>query len=235
MLGVSNSIHGFYSGIETRAKDCLIPNPIGLQRELDKVFNTEDRGDSDIIYRCAYWLIFSGINPSRIAEVKRSDVDFDIMTIHFNSSEYPIYRESINTIRSAATLDGFYYDHPIYGNSIIRERSDKEFLMAGIRSIPTPDMISLGVRNCSKQARDEEGADVKSLTLDRVYTSGIFYRMFENERAGFAPNFLDLAKQDTPNRNPANELEEYEIAKKVFSKAKKYKKEYDTWKKAFAV
>lgn len=231
-VAFSDAINKFDSNLETRAKECLVPNPIGLQIELDKVFNPEDRHDSDIIYRCAYWLIFSGIDPSMIGAVRRKDVCFDNMSIVFRDASYPIYRESIPTIINAASLNCFYYDNPIYGNAIERERSDNVHLIAGIRSIPTQDMISLRYRNCCAKAR-EEGINAKSLTLERVYTSGIFYRAFESERAGITHDFLELIRRDTIKYFP--DLETAELDKKVISKIKRYEKEYDTWKKAFLV
>lgn len=169
-----------------------VASPLHLQKYLDKLFRPEEEQSTDSVLRCYHWLAFSGLSEEEILAIRRGDVDLDNMIIRSKGGEYPIYREALTVVRNCAKLDAF--SCPVKGGGLVlRGRVDGDTLLRGVRS-DFPDVHSLRTAVC-KASRAAEPETHMRLSYDRLWLSGIFYRMRERELAGEAPNFAPVAAE----------------------------------------
>lgn len=226
------SEHGFNNGrvasgseidSSNRVRNRLIPNPLKLSKELEIIFDNDDLHTSDIIYKCAFWLAFSGVKACDVNNVKKTDVDFGNLTIHYGGFDYDIYKESIKTMQLAISLDSFDYYHPLYTDVISRKRVDSESILAGVRGVPTEEMIRTRAWNARKKAA-ANAEEFTSFSIEDVWSSGIYYRMHMAEIAGIKPDFVSI-------------IEQYDLisGKETMTRTiNKIRNDYNKWKKAFA-
>lgn len=215
-----------------KVRSQMVSGPMHLQQYLNAVFEPEAEETIDNIYRCFFWLAFAGIDEEEdIFLVTKDDVDFENMVIRYGFTEYPIYREAIPAIRNAMTLTSFAYKHPSYSKVIKRDRVIGVTLMRGIKA----DSKILTLRSTlSKRARlaYKEGRTPLQLSYYRVWISGLFYRMYENERAGGAVSFAEEAQRYVSKRVYHNEHRPLSTQQNIV--ARDYMDDYQRWKLAFA-
>lgn len=170
-------------------KNRMVRNPRHLQSIFDIICEPENEQTSDNDIRTYYWMAYAGMEASDILTVKSSDVDFEKMVVSHNGIDYPIYREAIPSIRNCVKLTEFRYKHPNYPDKIIwKDRVAGDVLIRGIRSIPTVSTMQVELSRRLKKANDEGKTEMK-LSYFRIWLSGIFYRMLEDELAGFPVDF----------------------------------------------
>lgn len=174
----------------SKVRTQMVANPLQLHRYLDLICESESEETTDLLYRCFYWLSFCGLEEEDIFKVKCSDVDFYDMVIRHDGYEYEIYRESIPTLKRLATLDEFVYKHPNYlpGKTVYRHRVPGDILIRGVRTVPSARSMRSELTKRSKLHFDAGHTD-KQLSHYRVWLSGLFYRMYERERAGMPVDF----------------------------------------------
>lgn len=85
----------------------MVTSPLHLQRYLNEVFDPEDDETIDNLYRCYYWMAFSGIREEDTLSITASDVDFMDMSIRYGENCVPLYRESLPAFHNAVELPGF--------------------------------------------------------------------------------------------------------------------------------
>lgn len=208
----------------------LVSSPLHLQRCLDEVFGPLEEETVAITYRCFFWLAFAGVDEEDVYTLTADNVDFASQSIVIDGTSYPIYREALPAIKKATELTSFNYKHPNYGKVVRRDRIPGELLLRGIRG----EVTKLNIRaNLSKMARNAvvEGRCNTELSYSRIYLSGIFFRMYEKERAGIPVDFSEDAKrfmagktyQNKTRKNRQTEIE------------KDYEKDYQRWKMVFSV
>lgn len=169
--------------------------PAHLESYLNKVFDPADEKTLDNIYRCYYWFAFAGIKEEDIVSIKRDNVDFVQMIVRYGGMEYPIYREAIPAIKNCIELNQFLYKHPCYkAEQIWRDRYPGDTLIRGIRSNPSIKAMRVALSRHSKSKRDSGDVDLK-LSYHRVWISGLFYRMYEQEQIGIEPDFKPIISQ----------------------------------------
>lgn len=218
-----------------------VANPQHLQRYLDSIFEKESEGTVDVVYRCFFWLAYMGVMREEDAlSIDVSDVDFEDMAIHFNGRDYPFYREAIPSIKKCVTLESFRYIHPKY-NPTVKERAHGTKLLRGFS-----DTLSLqAFRNmiCRKEkarksllagAEEDRSLDL-SLSFDRVWLSGRFFSMLENERSGMSVDFTYLAEEFMEGKeyNLSSGRNTIEAKKRWI--ARDYLRDYEQWKLAHSV
>ena len=218
-----------------------VASPQHLQRYLDSVFEKESEGTVDVVYRCFFWLAYMGIMKEENAlSIDISDVDFEDMAIHFNGKDYPFYREAIMSIKKCATLESFRYLHPNY-EPVIRERAPGTKLLRGFKDVPSIHAFRNTIcrkererKFCTAAMKNDKSLDL-SLSFDRVWLSGRFFVMLENERSGMSVDFTYLAEEFMEGREYDLSHSRNLIGAKKRQVARDYLRDYEQWKQAYSV
>lgn len=228
-------LHVSVVGLE-KIRSRMVANPLHLQSCLDKLFHPEIENRIDNLYRCYFWMVYGGIKEADTVLVRESDVDFAEMRIKYGDTSAPIYREAIPSFRNAVGLTSFLYEHPGYGKPIQRDRVPGDTIMRGVKA----DAKIMTIRSTlSKHIADmvnQGKVDVK-LSYYRVWLSGVFYRMYEYERAGGEVNFSGIAAEAMVGKTYVVNGINKRITKehKQNQKKKDYMEDYQRWKLAFAI
>lgn len=212
----------------------MVSNPTMLQAYLDVVCDPESEQTTDNIYRCFYWMAYSGMDEHDIMNVKCSDVDFDNMVIRYGGEEYEIHREAIPAFRNAATLTEFVYKHPNYppDKKVIRNRALGDTLIRGIRSTTSLAALRVELSRRSKKFI-EDGLTDKQLSYYRVYLSGLFYNMKKREEAGIPVDFTGVASRFMEGKTYKLDAGRNTPEAKKRAVVNDYLQDYERWKAAF--
>lgn len=218
-----------------------VASPQHLQRYLDSIFEKESEDTVDVVYRCFFWLAYMGLMKEEDAlMVNESDVDFEDMAIHFNGKDYPFYREAVPAIKKCVSLKSFRFIHPNY-DPIFKPRAGGTALLRGLQ-----DTMSVQVfrsRICMKarmrkflqeDQKDDKFLDL-SLSYDRVWLSGRFFTMLENERSGMSVDFTYLAEEFMTGKEYNLSSGRNLIGAKTRQMASDYQRDYERWKQAYSV
>lgn len=221
------------SGAENMRKK-TVKSPLHLQMYLNALFEKESEETLDNIYRCFYWLAYAGMAEQDIFNVKVMDVDLSNLSVRFDGYEYPIYREALDCFRNCVHLSQFVYKHPNYTNTgvVYKPRADGDRLIRGLR--PTVSVPAMRVELSRRSARgiEEHKTDLQ-LSYYRVWLSGVFYRMYELERAGFPADFSGVAANFMEGKQyklDTSRLTREGYRRKVTGE---YLHDYENWKKTF--
>ena len=226
-------LHVECAGLD-KVKNQMVSNPLQLQAYLDVICDPESEQTTDNIYRCFYWMAYSGMEEHDILKVKCSDVDFDNMVVRCGGEEYEIYREAIPAFRNAATLTEFVYKHPNYppDKKVIRNRALGDTLIRGIRS--TTSLASLRVELSRRSKKFiEDGLTDKQLSYYRVWLSGLFYRMKRREEAGIPVDFSGEASKFMEGKTYKLDTGRNTPEAKKRAVVNDYVQDYERWKAAF--
>lgn len=212
----------------------MVSSPVHLQRCLDEVFDPEQDCTIDNIYRCYYWMAYAGIKEEDTILVKASDICFAEQCIKFKGTNYPLYRESLPAFHNSVDADSFVHRHPKYRKPVMRPRVEGDIIMRGIKANMSVATIRSTLSRRMAEAEKQSLTEVK-LSFFRVWISGLFYRMYERERAGFPADFSEAAtdmmsgktyKVDGDNKH-------VKISYIQNRKAQDYMDDYQRWKLAF--
>ena len=210
-------------GIE-RVRQTTLRNPRHLQSWLDLICVPESSQTADNAVRVYCWLGYAGFSAEDALTVRSQEVDFRKQMILHNGREYPIYRESLAAIHNCVELELFNR----------RRRIPSDILIRGIRSAPTA--LSLRVE-LTRKKKHLVGTPMEDMDISflRIWRSGLFYRMYEDEHNGLQPDFLaaaDAQIHDLPARSTrAGDVE----GKKRNELAKEYRIDYERWKQTLIV
>ena len=211
-----------------------VASPLHLQRYLDSICEPEKEETTDNIYRCFYWLAYGGVDEEDILDIKCSDVDLSDMVVRYNGTEVPIYREALPAFKNCVNLKQFVYKHPNYDKVVYKDRADGDTLVRGIRSAPSVKAMRVELSRRSKAKIDEGKTDLR-LSYFRVWLSGLFYRMYERERAGIPVDFSDTASQFMEGKTYKLDSGRNTPEAKKRQVTKEYLEDYERWKLAFAI
>lgn len=220
-------------GLE-KVKHQTVASPLHLQRYLDSICEPESEETTDNIYRCFYWLAYGGVAEEDILSIKCSDVDLNNMVVRYNDTEVPIYREALPAFKNCVKLTQFVYKHPNYDKLVYKDRADGDTLVRGIRSAPSIKAMRVGLSRRSKAKMDEGKTDLK-LSYFRVWISGLFYRMYERERAGMPVDFSAAAAQFMEGKTYKLDRGRNTPEAKKRQLTRDYLEDYERWKLAFAI
>lgn len=206
-------------------RERLVSSPKQLDSYLTMVFGTEIRPNDDSIRRCFAWLAYIGIPIGEATLVKRSDVHFDDMEIVYNENTYKIYYEALKTLRVVANADSMERIRGSYTDVV--PRAPGNLLLRGISVATSPEVRYQHLsRKLSMREMEaiKAGKTDKNMSYTDIYRSGIFYRMYEDEIAGFPVDFTilpGLFGLRTTKRNH------------ILFKIRKYKEDYEAWKRVY--
>ena len=163
------------------------------------------------------------------------DEDFAEMLIHHGGRDYPIYREALPAFRNCVRLTEFRYKHPNYPDRTVwKDRIPGDILVRGIRSVPSMAVMQVELSRRLRRA-NEAGKTEMRLSYYRIWISGVFYRMYEDELAGFPADFSSVVDEklgDFQYKLPdKGNTQEYK-RKKV---AESYLSDYERWKQTLTV
>lgn len=232
--GASDSILSIkVLGVDKLRKQ-MVASPLHLQKYLDEVFDSVSDETIDIIYRCHCWMAFAGMDEKDTILVKCSDIDFNLMSIKYNRMSYPLYREALMTFHKAVELDSFNYIHPNYP-MVRKARVNGDTVMRRFKADVNDRTIRSGLTRFTTTAY-KDGRTTQQLSFKHIQLSGIFYRMFEQERAGMKVSFVEIASEyvDSREYKLCGDDGERKLLYKKNSIAKKYMDDYQRWKLAFA-
>ena len=193
IAGANDAAERLESASTDKLRNETVRNPKHLQSYLDVLFLPESEQTSDNNFRAWYWLGYSGMDDEDAMTVKTSEVDFISMTVTHNGFSYPIYREAVPALRNCVTLKQYWYKHPNY-EPILRDRSEGDELLRGFRGVPSIGAVRVEFSRRQKIALDS-GKLKTHLSFYKVWISGIFYRMYEDELAGIPVNFDDITNR----------------------------------------
>lgn len=189
--------------ISVEIGNVMSSSPLGLEESLNKCFNGGE-GSDDCLARTYFWFAYSGFDKDDIFNVKVSDVDFKKNVINFGGKSYKIYPKSISDIKNACFLESFSFWSTI-GYPYSKPRVGKEYVFRTIKSEKTnPVTFRQGINRKLKKSGF-------SITYADVYTSGLFYRKFIEEKEGGCDYF-----EGYPSLQRRNLLWSYEMWKKAF-------------------
>ena len=226
-------------------RESMVSSPQHLARILDIVFDDSVLGTMDVIYRIFLWMGFSGIDDIEAVTVTRQELDFKQLLIRHNGNTYAMYRESRYDFRIACDLTDFL-DEDAYisrsnGDTIMRGKSGKEpltpsrYLLTVIRPTLARKFELATQQNLDLDSPEDIGLD---LSFHRVYMSGVFYRLYQQELIGNPPDFYEYAQKEfeqtqlsdkpykiSPTKNPKAAI--------ILRLKKKIETDYVIWKQAF--
>ena len=215
--------------IVDKMRKMTVVNPMHMQRYLDIVFDKEDEQNISNVYRCYYWLGYSGCREEDAINVKSGDVDLQNMVIRIGDLEYPIYREGIKSFSNCVNLSAFKYLHPNYSKSSFRPRADGDLILRGIKTNFSLSSFRVAVNIKIKEAINSGRTDIK-LSYQRAMMSGIFYRIYQLEQIGVEPDFTDIAADFMRGKEYNLSSGRNLIGAKQRKIAKDYLNDYNCWK-----
>lgn len=212
----------------------MVANPLMLQDYLNIICEPESEKTTDSIYRCYYWLAFSGVSEEDSLKIKCSDVDFNNMVIRYNGLNIPLYFESIPAFKNCANLSQFVYKHPNYDSSkiVYMDRANGDTLIRGIRNTPNLQTMRVELSRRAK-ARIDKGILTKRLSYYHAYLSGMFYKKYQLEMAGYHVDFMNEALDFTKGKKYKLDRGRNRVEAKIKQVAKDYMIDYLRWKVAF--
>lgn len=216
-----------------KVKHQMVSSPLHLQRFMDSIFDPESEETIDNIYRCYFWMAYGGIDEEDTIKVKKDDVNFQEMYIQYKSTSIPIYREAVPAFRNAVMLDNFVYKHPNYSKDIRRNRVQGDTIMRGIKAATKTFTMRATLSKRNIRAIEEGKTDLQ-LSFYRVRMSGLFYRVYEMERAGISPNFSEAALRVMDGKTYSLKGRE-KLEHKQNRIEKDYMEDYERWKLAFSI
>ena len=216
-----------------KLKHQMVSSPLHLQRFLDEVFDVESEETIDNIYRCYFWMAYGGIDEEDTIQIKKSDVNFSQMIISYKSTSVPIYREAIPAFQNAVNLNSFVYKHPNYTKVIRRDRVPGETIMRGIKASTKTFTMRTTLSKRNIQAIKDGLTDLQ-LSFYRVRMSGLFYRVYEMERAGIPVSFSEAALRVMEGKTYSLYGRE-KLHHKQNKIERSYLEDYQRWKLAFSI
>lgn len=216
-----------------KVKHQMVSSPFHLQQYLDAVFSKEEDEMLDNLYRCYYWMAYGGVQDEDVLSIKTSDVNFDEMCIQYGDTSVPIYRESLPAFHNAVELKSFLYRHPNYAKPIRRDRVPGDTLIRGYRVITQTNNLRSNMSHLSADAI-KQGKTELQLSFYRVWMSGLFYRMYERERAGLPVDFTGVAAELMSGKTYIIKGRT-KIEHRQRQRGRDYMEDYQRWKLAFSI
>lgn len=215
-----------------KVKQQTIASPKHLQNYLNAICEPADMKATDNIYRCYYWLAYAGMAEEDIFKVKCSDVDFNKLIVQYNQkyTVVPIYPEGLEAFHNCVELSQFRYIHPNITKEIWKDRADGDILIRGIKSVSTIKAFRVELSRRSKQKSDKTPL---KLSHFRVWLSGVFYRMYEQEIIGVPPDFNAIVAQQMEGKTYKLDSGRNTIEAKHRQLVRDYEEDYERWKLAW--
>lgn len=248
----SNGMFGVRTVATEKIREQMVSSPLHLKKILDGdeelnkdgkevrryCFDKVEMETVDITYRVFIWMAFAGLRDKDAVRVTSDCVDLKRLKINFEGKTYELYKECIDDFDAACNLKDFMFCHGNYTTR--RQRAAGDTITRGFRS-PIADIGTLrpliNKRFANRVAEKEEEKQKSVLSYNRIYLSGVFYRAFEKERAGFPISFSEEISFLMQKKE--QEGEQYTTTKTRTLKSiannleREYLEDYEKWKCAF--
>ena len=210
-------------------KTQMISNPTHLQEYLNALFEPESHKRMDNTYRCYFWLAYSGMPEDDIFLVKSSDIDFLHMIV-----EYPIYEQAIPAMMNCVILSAFAStaEYLPKDNQFI-QRGEGDILIRGTKPATSKGTLKPLLSKLASNAI-KKGLTEQKLTYNKVWLSGLFFRMHERELDGYKVSFMSFSAWQLSQKYKDDPQREATISE-IRKKSHEYLSDYKRWKKAFDI
>lgn len=240
---VSNGIFEVRINSIEKIQNQMVSSPYHLSLKMKECFADTKEETIDITYRVFLWLAFAGLEDEEAIKVTSDCIDFKNLRINFNGHSYEMYKEGLADFEKACTLTTFLYQHPKY--TIRRNRAEGNIITRGFCS-PKMDLNTIrpiiNKRFAMGDVAEKSVEGVKPrqkshISYKKIWLSGVFYRAYEQERAGMPVDFSDLVARSIELKEQGKK---YTVTKTrtLNTIANTFEKEYLTdyakWKCAFA-
>lgn len=229
--GATDAMQSIDGGSEEALKPKMVANPVHLQIYLDSVFAPESQQTISNTFRAYFWLAYSGMKEEEVLKVKASDVDLKAMTVTYGGVVFQLYKEGMDAVRNCVELSSFRYVHPMYEPKWIERAAANGELLRGFRGAPVYDVIRSQISRATTAAQAEGRTDM-ALSFSRAWLSGMFYRVYELERAGIDPDFAGIADMYMRGNTYTHYGKDNSKYKRM-TLIRNYHKDYVRWKAAF--
>ena len=209
-------------------RERMVMNPLHLHQLLDAVLAPIDSNHTDILVRCYYWLVYSGVSPRSTLKIKKSDLDFNNMVIHDGDRIREIYSESVPAFRKAITQDYFavWQDE----KEVLLKRPDSPLLLS--ETDGTANIERFYTKNL-KGIFDRSNYPSNYRDILVIKESGIFYRLYTRERArGVRPSVFELAYDNAPSSVVEEFMTDERSGGPIKRRAEERERKYNYWKEA---
>lgn len=214
-----------YEKIRTR----LVMGPEHLQKCLNDICRPDTIDSTDNTFRVICWLIFNGVSDDDLAQIKTTDVNLNNMTYKYHASDHPIYPEAIRAFKSCVFSTKFSTKGNTPQDAFrFRNRVDGDILIRGVKGVPSIKTIRVEF----SRRRPENGEGTMMLSIERIRTSGRFYRWYMQERMGIRPEIEKYVTEDFLSREH-NIKDEKSLRRLINASIRVTKKDYNSWKIAF--
>jgi len=158
------------------------------------------------------------------------------MTVQHAGERYPIYREAASAFWNAKMLTGFLYRRKKTSEGALRMRVESDTLLRGFKAESGLDSL-LPIVNKHQKEAVAAGRTEMQITYSRAMLSGLFYRMYERERAGLAADFSAAAEkaiQEKAAKKAAAGKDVLTNQRILINRTRREnEKDYRRWKRAF--
>lgn len=225
--GAVNALNGitYDDGTDASVYKKLVANPRHLAVYLDQVLGAELRMNEDCIRRCFMWLAYIGIPTGKATLVSRKDIDLDHMEIVYNKNTYRIYPEAARALRIVTESDTIERTRGPY--ICVEPRSSGDMLLRGMGNPDTPELRYESISRTLSMRENEAirtGRTDRRMSYTDAYRSGVFYRMYEDEIAGFPVDFAAIP-DIFGSRSKRTATMQYIVNRN--------RQDYENWKKAY--
>ena len=181
-------------------RESMVASPEALAVLLNAVFDPPSMATTDIIYRVFLWMGYFGIDDRSAIRVEASDVDLKEGRIRMTSGEHIICPDAIDDFISACCLTTFARGHKqvarAEGNTIMRgfRRIDPDTML--VNTVRPTLARRLGAAAKANRVRSNPIPVGFDITFNRVFMSGLFYRLYEQERLRVRIDFARYAEEE---------------------------------------
>lgn len=173
----------------------FVVSPLELHKVLNAMLAPEEDHKVDNLIRAYAWLGFCRVPFELLDTLTKDNLNFETMTISFGESEQfksTIPPLAIASLRDAANLTEFYHDHKHYQNMI--PRFEGVTILRQSKSEYNPERYKEYLMKKWRAAK-AAGKPYKSLSYGRLYISGWFHWMYEQEMSGYELNFASIVAE----------------------------------------
>lgn len=204
-----------------------VSSPWNLRERLDLLFRPVPECGLGVVYRCFFWLAFSGIKDEDAIRVRVKDIDLEHRRVYIRRTgdTYWYYREAIPDFEFAVKSESFLV------NGKERQRVGGDLLLRGVRHV-SGNGLNLDNFKVSMKRRQAKGA--VPLTYTQIYKSGMCYNFYRSEQFGTPFDPLMLARSDI--YGICDDLtDKSDLYDRVHIRKVRYQTEYEDWKRAFGL
>ena len=217
-----------------RIRLTTVRNPRHLQAWLDMICVPESENNIDNYVRAYCWLAYSGMSNEAALKVRTGDVSFQSMTVRSDGVDYPIYREALSCMWNCVELKQFKMFHPTISGGFYKDRVPGDLLLRGCKGMPTGETMRVEISRRKKKIPPD--SDMKlELSFNRIWLSGVFYRMWEDEQAGLPVDFRSIAELDLAGKNYKLDQSRLTMNAKRNELARDYRDDYERWKQTLII